>query len=59
MKLPIDFENPETVKFYDSMCIKNHVNCEEPRTIERYEIVYVDCLTNWLGSTWKQHMSHS
>lgn len=27
MKLPIDFENPQTVKFYDDLCLKNHVKC--------------------------------
>ena len=35
MKLPIDFDNPSTVKFYDDLCVSNHIQCDEPRDIER------------------------
>lgn len=28
MSLPIDFEKAETLKFYDELCVKNHVACE-------------------------------
>lgn len=33
MKLPIDFNNAETIKFYDQMCVKHNIPCEEPRSI--------------------------
>ena len=35
ISLPIDFESEETEKFYDEICSKNNLPCDEPRTIQR------------------------
>jgi lysyl-tRNA synthetase class II len=32
-KLPVDFRNEETIKFYSHLCEENHVACEEPRSV--------------------------